>query len=74
MAQVILSKNGNEQKVFESADLKEIKREYKRITRNAWRRKYAFNQVEFPLVYKFSWYEFPSLFSEADHYYLEVVF
>lgn len=60
-----------------SDNANEIKKEYRRIARNAWRRKSAFCQVEFPDKYKMSWREVPKR-GEATpvygvhHFYLEL--
>lgn len=55
--EVIVTKNCKVVERFESANFDEVKKEYKRITRNAWRRKFTFNQVEFPLEMRMSWNE-----------------
>ncbi len=73
MTKVCLSKNGHVQEVKVFEDFMDALREYKRQARNAWRRKRAFEHVEFPLSQRMSWYEFPGLFSDADHYYLEII-
>jgi len=74
---LVLTKNCKVIYHLESSDLKEIRKEYKRITRNAWRRKYAFNQVEFPQDLRMSWYEVPKRGDDISitghhRFYLEV--
>ena len=55
--QVIVTKNCEVVKRFTSDRMDEIIKEYKRITRNAWRRKYTFCEVEYPLDMRMSWNE-----------------
>jgi len=55
--QVIVTKNCEVVVRYTSDRFDEIKKEFKRITRNAWRRKSAFCQVEFPLEMRMSWNE-----------------
>lgn len=43
------------------------RKDYKKQVRNAWNRKSVYNQVEFDLNYKMSWYE------HGLHYFLELV-
>lgn len=54
---LILVKDGKTVSEYFPVSAKAAIQEYKRITRNAWRRKCAFNQVEFPDKLYMSWYE-----------------
>lgn len=57
--QLILVKDCEIVYQFSSDNAKEVLRDYKRISRNAWRRKSAFMQVEYPLKHYMHWLEVP---------------
>lgn len=59
MLTVVIVRNCEVVYRFHSEDKREVLKEYRRIRKNVWRRKSAFNQVEFPQKFYMSWYELP---------------
>lgn len=66
MATVTLWNNGfiSDRKEYDTFN--DAEKEFKRQARNAWRRKSAYNQVQYMLTYKMSWRD------QGGHYWLEL--